>query len=337
MASSSELPPSKRRQIAAEVANASGTRIGAARVLKLLHRRGLLVDNLGTLTERTLRRAAGLGLEEVAAAETPYGRLVQDLLVNGTKIEIVHPCALIYYLAKTYPKFFRLLCPGERNGHKYIVLYIDEVRPGNPLRPDKARQTQCIYYTFTDFPDDLLVNAETWFLFTVVRSTIVDEIPGKVSALMAGALNIFFGPGQTFARGVLLSNGNAAAMLTAEFSGFMADIKALTEIFSLKSAAGAKPCNTCANVIQYHDTDVNPGFVGIHCSLCETVPMSDEKRYEFADQLFHYVGTRLGLINLEKATGMHFDPHNIYILPAWHPQHLEAGDSLPAGLDARYC
>ena len=47
--------------------------------------------------------------------------------------------------------FFELF--GSRQGPEAkIVLYIDEVCPGNPLRPEKSRTTQAVYWAMADLP-----------------------------------------------------------------------------------------------------------------------------------------------------------------------------------------
>ena len=297
----------------ADVALASGTRTGAARVLRLLHERGLLSDaSLGSLNERTLRRDACEGIEHTAAsATTPYGNVIVTLQVNGVDIEIANPFAYLHLLCETHIDLFNVVCPGGVNTHRRLLLYIDEVRPGNPLRPDKARQTQCVYWTFSDFPDKLLVDADAWFLLTAVRSTIVDTVPGKVSALTRAIMNVFFASsGTSWTRGILLTSGNSSALLTSEFAGFVADEKALKEIFSLKGASGTKPCPTCANLVQFMEP--TGSMIGVSCNNRSAfIKMDDQRFYGFADRLNSHDGSKASLAKLEQSTGITYNPHGI--------------------------
>jgi hypothetical protein len=150
-----------------------------------------LVDGL---TSETLRRDARIGTEDaVATAHTPHGPVVTTLNVNGTVFEVVNPFAYVYFLCERNPGLFELLMPaGAVSACRPIVLYVDEVRPGNPLRPGKARTTQCVYWIFADMPDRCLSDVDCWFLATTVRSTIVEKIPGKISAVMSAMLKMFF-------------------------------------------------------------------------------------------------------------------------------------------------
>ena len=109
---------------------------------------------------------------------------------------------------------------------------MDEVRPGNPLRPGKGRMTQAIYWTCSDFDDHLLCRSDAWFLLTTVRSTIIENVLGKVSGFMRAILNVFWAKsGTIFATGAIFANGNDTGIMTATFDGFLGDEKALKEIW----------------------------------------------------------------------------------------------------------
>lgn len=316
-ASSSSQPPAKRRHVVAELHTAAGgTKVGLARVLKALHSKGLLRGDVGAGSERTVRGVIQQGVEDVARSETPYGKVLTTLQTGaGTSLEVVNPFAYLHYLCEKHSNFFKALCPGSHT-HRRLVLYIDEIRPGNPLRPDKCRQTQCVYWTFADLPDQLLVQSDTWFLAATARSTLVDKIPGKVSGFMRCLLNLFFAEtGHNMTRGVTLGNSGATAMLTAEFSGFLGDEKALKEIFCLKGATGTKPCVTCLNVVQYLDRPDGTSLVGIDCAdTSKFQANTDDGFYEIADRLqrAHRGGaTKAALARLEQVLGVNHDPNSI--------------------------
>ena len=186
----------RRRDVLAECSDLSGTKIGAVRVIQRLHERGLLSDDalVDGLTENTLRKDARIGTEDaVANAHTPHGPVVTTLNVKGTDIEVVNPFAYVYFLCERNPDLFEILMPaGAVSVCRPIVLYVDEIRPGNPLRPGKSRTTQCVYWIFADMPDRCLSDVDCWFLATTVRSSIVEKIPGKISAVMSAMLKMFF-------------------------------------------------------------------------------------------------------------------------------------------------
>ena len=309
------------------MSNLSGTQSGAAKVLRLLETQGFLDHGLlGDASERSLRRDVATGIAEVAAsAVTPYGPVVVPMRLHGVDIDFVNPFAYIYFLCDKYRNVFVLLCPGGAATLRTIVLYIDEVRPGNPFRPDKSRTTQCIYWVFSDLPDRFICNTDTWFLGTTVRSKIIDVMPGKVSSLMAAVVRLFWAEaGQSWSRGVMVGHGNDSAMLTARFGGFLGDEKALKEIFSLKGAAGTRPCPSCANVVQWLELHDGGPLVGISCpDRGSLVPVGDRDLYDLADQLQAHIGTKGSLEALEQSFGMNFDKHALifdpYVRTIVHP------------------
>ena len=171
--SSDGLEPAKRRKLLAELSCLGGSRTVLAKILGKLSSYDLLNDEgLANRSVRTLRKDVQAGIEaDIGGATTPYGPVICKLDVHGVVIEAVNPFAYTHVLCQRHSGFFQLLCPGGKPTTRPIVLYIDEVRPGNPLRPDKSRQTQCVYWTFADIPDKNLCNDDCWLLGTVARST----------------------------------------------------------------------------------------------------------------------------------------------------------------------
>lgn len=310
--SASTVPHAKRQRLNAELAIASGTKVGAARVLQLLSDQGLLDSNFAPTSQRAARNDARLGIESVSAESTPYGPVIMELTMGSVKVEIVNPFAYLHVLCDKSPSLFKAIFPDRRGPvHRCIVLYIDEVRPGNPLRPDKSRQTQCVYWTFADFDDHLLNRADTWFVATTLRSTIMDCVPGKVSGVMRHIMNVFFAnDGTSFATGVVLQSGNDTAVLTARFVGFLGDEKALKEIWCLKGASGSRPCITCTNLVQFVSAERMHGTTLQGLSCCDMSLLrrtTDDEVLAMADRLqaLHDTGSsKAELHRLEQALGM---------------------------------
>ena len=226
MASSSSQPPAKRRHVLADVAAISGTRVSAARIIKHLHDKGLLKNStLFAASEMSLRRDASIGTADAVANRTSaYGPLIGKLKVGNIDIEYVNPFTYVTCMCSDHSSLYKLLCPNLQSSQRSIVLYVDEVRPGNPLRSDIGRTTQCVYWTFSDLPDKFLSGENTWFVATIVRSCIIDKIPGKVSALMLALLKAFFpAQGTSWTTGIIVGHGNEASALRATFGRFWGD------------------------------------------------------------------------------------------------------------------
>ena len=317
--SSTETQPVKKQKLLDTLArNRSCTRTALVQILQQLHEGDLLSEGFGVCTESALRKSVARRLQSVSQESTPYGTLIQSFEVDApgcARLEYINPFAFLYHVGSLYPQFFALLCNGRNLfSPMKLVFYIDEACPGNPLRPDKSRTTQCLYWNFADLPGHILVRSGFWFLFIIVRSTIVLEIPGKVSGLMRKVLRIFSPPtGVSFQRGVLLKHGERSFLFTAVMSGFIADEKALKEILAIKGASGTKPCPTCQNVVQFMDT--RPPLVGIECADYALLQYhTNDTFYEMIDRLrAARLGgvTKAALARMEQAFGLHADEHNI--------------------------
>ena len=164
--------------------------------LQKLQSAGLSKGDLGKSSRSAARREAQSAIEEHALADTPYGRVVQRLDLGTPALcqwEYVNPFAYLYHLTRMSKGFSELMTAtlGSAQGPLRIVLYIDEVTPGNPLRPDKGRSTQSIYWRFADWPQWALRRAGAWLLFGVVRSSLVSELQAGESGLMRHVMKIF--------------------------------------------------------------------------------------------------------------------------------------------------
>ena len=60
-----------------------------------------------------------------------------------------------------------------------LILYIDEITPGNVIRPDNKRKITAFYYSFCEL-GDFLRNEEAWLLAGVLRSDVVKNISGGI-------------------------------------------------------------------------------------------------------------------------------------------------------------
>ena len=91
---------------------------------------------------------------------------------------------------------------------------------------------------------------------------------------MKAVLRTFFAPnGFNLTTGFTVMHEGVATLVRGTFGGFLADEKALKEIFSYKGAGGSKPCCKCGNVFQHIDPhilermsrDLGRPLVGIDC------------------------------------------------------------------------
>lgn len=302
--------------------HAGCTKSALASILSTLHAKGLLNDAIGGGSARTVRGRIQSAIESSAQERTPYGKLIESMpLDDVTTIEYCNPFALLFLLCRMSFSFFSMLAViGHRASPWKLVVNIDEMCPGNPMRPEKSRTTQCVYWTFADLPGNILVQSGMWFIFCTVRTTLVDKIPGKVSGFMRRILKTFFRErGNSFDRGFVVHHGDQSVVLTATFSGFVADEKALKEVYGFKGASGSKPCPTCMNVAQFLDETARAGtsIVPISCSEYRLLRYhTNDTFYAMVDRLqVASAGTKTALKQLEQIFGLNYDPANLLYDP----------------------
>jgi hypothetical protein len=186
------------QQVRAQLAATSrANKQSIATTLQVLHDNGLLVnETMGGPRERHKIRTA---VEHHARAMTPYGCVVQQVgvpLVDGTTFawDIINSFAFMYYLTSLCVPFARIMHDSLRaaGGQLQLVLYGDELTPGNVLRPDKGRQALCFYYTFIQWPTWLLPFKDGWLALGALQTKTLAKVDGGCSALVAIILQLFF-------------------------------------------------------------------------------------------------------------------------------------------------
>ena len=215
------------------VAISSAPKSAIASILAQLHADGELADGSlrGSSTE-SVRKHLGRSVAALADTPTPYGPLVQNMVLPTSppfSWPDIHPMALVFYLSSISSSFTRVLSECATSQGLRIVLYIDEYRPGNILRPDKGRATQNIFWVFTGWPQWLLSRVDAWMLFGCLRSSVLASLPGGTSNLMRRVLKVFFSPsgGPNIETGLVL---HPSTFMQATFAGFLGDEKGLKDM-----------------------------------------------------------------------------------------------------------
>ena len=245
------------------VAQGRQTKTSLAETLKLLKSQGKLTEEV---TKRQITEACSFHSKQ----ETPYGPVVQrlELGLSGLKyLNVVNPFAYLYYLSTISQSFSELMHDCCKGGHPLrLIIYADEMNPGNPFRPEKSRTLQCVYWAFADWPSHVLSRTFSWLVLFTMRSTMVEKIPGGMSYMCRLMLRCFFQEqGHSMDRGIMLTFNNESFLVTAVFAGFLCDLKGHKENTEWKGTGANVCCLSCANVdkrlLGSHDANV----VGLDC------------------------------------------------------------------------
>ena len=173
-----------------------GTKTGMCKALTTLQDCGLLCTNDSV---RKLRRT----LEEATVAhgrmDTPYGKVIQqvDLRIPGVPLwDYCHPLAYLHYISGLNSAFGEIMQSCIEPGKPAtVLLYMDELCPGNPYRPEKGRKLQGVYWCIQEWPCWILRRSAMWPVLGVILSSTVEKMKGGISAFYARILELCFTDG----------------------------------------------------------------------------------------------------------------------------------------------
>ena len=199
---------------------------------------------------KEVRRARADASTNIA---TPYGQLTQSHVFDGVSVEMVNPWSLIYHVMGTSSAFSELVLKVVVDGVLTLILYCDEVTPGNQMLHKNPRKVQTIYFSFEEF-GPALSNEELWLPGTVFASDKVAQIDGGWSRVIGHFVKLFFNTDP--ARNLTITGINVKLHRTGErfhlFAKFgdslMDELAASNQVFNAKGASGLKCCKWCCNV-----------------------------------------------------------------------------------------
>ena len=182
----------------------------------------------GTVQRAEVRRSR----DEVVKTQTQYGPLHQTIpLSDGRMMEVCAPAAMLAHASGLGP-IQRLLERALATSRRlHVILYADEVTPGNNLAHKHARKTWAWYWSVQEFgpaalasedrtgltpsPRELrglkptkfarvgacvgdgvgsMPSQDAWFQCASLRTTVVGEMPHGASSMFTTILELFWPP-----------------------------------------------------------------------------------------------------------------------------------------------
>ena len=270
-------------------------------------------DNSNT-SEATKRRRLQQALAEAAQTETPYGCLGSTFEIGGLTVPFVNPIALLWVLCHGTVHYMRFLSDCLRGSRGRIILYTDEVIPGNNLRPDHARGYSAFYWTIMEYPDWFRSRHCGWHDLFQVRTADVKEIVGGLSALTTHAMQLFWDPeGWDLQRLGLPLEGPLGRMhIHLDFGGFLMDERGEKYVTGVKGSAGSKPCISCMDCVGRIDPSLVPE--GLKHYTTPGLREFQEHTYETFCAQLDYLRAQHGRVStasfneMQQALGIKYDP-----------------------------
>ena len=201
---------------------------------------------------------------EVALQMTPYGKLHRETqlpLASGAFL-MVEMAALApsLYVACHTASFSTLVLDTLRTVESTpekpwgLIVYGDEIVPGNIIAPDNLRKSWVLYWSVREFGPDVLAIEDSWFVGCVIRTCKVMGIVGGFSAIVGSFLRLAFNASEIDVRtaGVSLRTASGEMVrLFFEVVCIVGDEDALRQVWRCKGAGGTHLCLLCINVVQY--------------------------------------------------------------------------------------
>lgn len=188
------------------------------------------------------------------------------------------------------------------------VLYLDEVVPGNLLRPDNARKFWAFYLGFEQVGSALLHQEEFWLPVAILRANKAHSAVGGLSACVKLLVrSMLFGPAMLADIGIALDLGGPT-LVRMRLKRLIGDEAALKTVWLAKGASGTRPCLFCGNVVAVSSglADELPHAVDTSCSDPDLfLQVSDDDLWRAFDRLKEAKGrgTKRDFVLLQQASG----------------------------------
>ena len=197
----------------------------------------------------------------VAKQQTPYGPMfvVEKLPAadggDDIEVSIINPPA--YLWAASHKKQYAALLSRTAARHPpspltpwHILLYTDEVTPGNVKKADNHKKTWAVYWAFLEFGGDALAKEDFWGTAATTRTSTVHNIEAGIGAIIKLVMRkMLIGPQSFSSSGINLTVDGRSLRVFAVFCGLVADEAAIHAVWMCKGAAGTKLCLLCLNIV----------------------------------------------------------------------------------------
>jgi hypothetical protein len=283
----------------------------------------------GSLSRKTFRCARDMQMLE----PTPFGTLLQSVsLINKDgvgvrKMYVAHPFAALWKAVNDCKPFSTYLLtmlkqmPSSPQQPWHMVMYSDEVTPGNPLSTMNNRKFHAVYWSFLELGVNALSREEAWFCIAAEYSTNVSAVSAGLSQVFGALVKLFFDKDgyNLGVTGILLDFGDESIRLFAKLGGVLQDGGAHKSVWHSRGDAASRYCLLCKNLFTAEsklcDEDGNHLLCCNVVKLNELVPATSRDIRAVARHIESKAGTlsREQFSDLQQALGMTHHPHGLLL------------------------
>jgi hypothetical protein len=177
-------------------------------------------------------------------------------------VNVLDPRAHIYTICEDSACFAEFLVRYLPNGVGHLVMYMDELKPGNQHLPGKGRSLHACYFNIMEFPDWFLSDADNWMSLAYITSLDMERAQVKEGQVLRYLLRYIFGLGASETLGSCdfrIKRNGEYMVIRLKFGCYLADCKSEFQFASSKGASALAFCPECLNVKK---NPTLPGEVG---------------------------------------------------------------------------
>ena len=203
----------------------------------------------------------------------------------------------------------------------HLIVYNDELTPGDPLQPDNLRKSSIWYVTVLEFNQQLRLE-DAWLPAALVRHVHITKLSDKMAEFSKCVFDVWCSPASVglLTHGLVLDlGGDQRRVVKFKIISTLADYAALQGMWSAKGASGIRPCLKCQNVVaKTSDLDKHANDDGYLvtiacCDASKFDELNDDGCYAVASALKHTAlhSSKSELDKLETAAGFNFHPSGL--------------------------
>ena len=174
-----------------------------------------------------------------STALTVYGRVVQTMQLPGLQEpwEFVEPKSYLRYMSTLSDSYAEVMNSTQGPTKFNVALYLDEICPGNPFRPDRARKLWSMYWACLEWPAWLLSRSGFWPVLGLIKSSTLNSLAGGEGMLWKCIMQLWKDDVR-----LQIVYKEQRIPISLSYKGTLADEAALKAINDFKGASGAKFC-----------------------------------------------------------------------------------------------
>ena len=261
-------------------------------------------------------------------------RRVLDTLWNSVRSSerLVTDNGEFFWEYVSFTKLLKVLvaeCPGFRGALRetflakpcsqsepyHVVVYGDEIVPGNVLRLDNRRKVFAVYAYIHEMGPRYAKHESLWLPLIAIRASALKEISTGIGTCFRAMFREWFIKDRIHEQGLLLDldlPDTRYANLYFKLGSMLADADAWRATWASKGSSGTVPCVLCRNVLK---TRVSSSYL-VHLSCSDSSRFdfaSNEDLWEKSDTLARTAseGTKKELEELQMLYGINYSPEGI--------------------------